>query len=203
MKNLLIAFLFITYSLDAQIMRFDKSNLVPNLVSVSVEKSDGKDVLKVIKDSVVKDADEPTFVKIKNSNLENGIIEVKVLSRLTKTAPAFARGFIGVAFRINEQNNKFEAIYLRPTNGRADDQFRRNHSVQYFSYPDYKFDRLRKEADGVYETYADLGLDEWISMRIEVNGNKAKLYLNDQKSPSFIVNDYERKYCDRQCWALG
>jgi hypothetical protein len=96
-------------------MRFDKSNLVPNLVSVSVEKSDGKDVLKVIKDSVVKDADEPTFVKIKNSNLENGIIEVKVLSRLTKTAPAFARGFIGVAFRINEQNNKFEAIYLRPT----------------------------------------------------------------------------------------
>ncbi|MGI4734536.1 MAG: hypothetical protein ACRYG7_05085 [Janthinobacterium lividum] len=47
-------------------------------------------------------------------------------------------------------------MYLRPANGRADNQLQRNHAVQYFSYSDYRFERLRKEAPGQYETYADL-----------------------------------------------
>ena len=39
-----------------------------------------------------------------------------------------------------------EGIYVRPTNARADDRLRRNRSTQYFSYPGYDFDRLRREA---------------------------------------------------------
>ena len=156
---------------------------------MSIEKLNGKDVVRVVKDSTVREADEPTFVKIKGVDFTNGTIEVKVLSRLLKTAPPTARGFIGIAFHIDQQNSKFESIYVRPTNGRADDQLRRNHSIQYFSYPDYKFDRLRKEAEGVYESYADMALDEWITMRIEIKGKKAKLFLNDNKQPSLIVND--------------
>jgi len=175
--------------LFAQVIRFDKSNLEANLVNISVEKMKDKQVVKVMRDSTVKDADEPTFVKIKGIDFKDGTIEVKVLSRLLKNAPASARGFIGIAFHIDSLNSKFESIYLRPTNGRAEDQLRRNHSIQYFSYPDYKFDRLRKEAEGVYESYADMGLNEWITMRIEVKGKQAKLFLNDNKQPSLIVND--------------
>lgn len=80
-------------------------------------------------------------------------------------------------------------IYIRPTNGRAEDQLRRNRSTQYFSYPDFKFDRLRNEASGIYESYADMGLNEWITIRVEVNGERAKLYLNGQAHPVLIVND--------------
>ena len=80
-----------------------------------------------------------------------------MLARLVQGAPEFARGFIGIAFRISDDNKKFECIHLRPANGRAEDQLRRNHSIQYFSAPEWKFDRLRKEAAGVYETYADMG----------------------------------------------
>lgn len=40
---------------------------------------------------------------------------------------------------------KLEAIYLRPTNGRADDQLRRNHAVQYISHPEHLWERLRAE----------------------------------------------------------
>jgi hypothetical protein len=36
---------------------------------MSIEKFDGKEVIKVIKDSSVKEADEPTFVKIDGSIL--------------------------------------------------------------------------------------------------------------------------------------
>jgi hypothetical protein len=185
----------------SQTIGFDKSNLEASRVYMSIEKMNGKQVVKVVKDSTQNGADLPTFVKIKGIDFKDGIIEIKVLSRLLKTAPASARGFIGVAFHIDEQNSKFEGIYLRPTNGRAEDQLRRNHSIQYFSYPDYDFDRLRKEAEGVYESYADMGLNEWITMRIEVRGKQAKLFLNDNKQPSLIVNDL--KLGDNVSGAIG
>ncbi|MEJ5963764.1 hypothetical protein [Pedobacter immunditicola] len=193
MKNLKLTIvtclLLSTGSLYAQTLKLSKSILEPIQVSMSVEKLMGRDVVKVIKDSTIKAFDEPTFVRIKGSDFKNGTIEVKVLSRLTKSAPAYSRGFIGIAFHINENNSKFESIYLRPTNGRAENQVRRNHSIQYYSYPNYKFDRLRKEAPEMYESYADMTLNEWITMKIVVEGKEARLYLNDNKHPSLIVND--------------
>lgn len=156
---------------------------------MSVEQLMGKQVVRVIKDTNVKTFDQPTFVRIKGIEFKNGTIEIKVLSRLLPNAPAFARGFIGIAFRINANNTKFESLYIRPANGRADNQLQRNHSIQYFSYPYYDFDRLRKEVPGSYETYADMGLNEWIKMKIVVKGTHAKLFLNDNKQPSLIVND--------------
>ncbi|RYC68880.1 MULTISPECIES: hypothetical protein [Spirosoma] len=174
---------------NAQTIKLDKAKLAPNLVSMSLERIKGKDALRVIKDSTLQQVDEPTFVRLIDVDFTNGTIEVKVLSRLLKNAPETARGFIGVAFRINATSSSFESIYIRPTNGRADDQIRRNHSIQYFSYPDYKFDRLRKEAPERYESYADMALNEWITMRIVVNGQEAKLYLNDAKQPALLVKD--------------
>jgi len=179
----------LTKNLPAQSIVFDKNSIEPVHVSVSFEKLLGEDAVKVIKDPTVKDADEPTFVKIKGINFKNGNIEVKVLSRLLKDAPDFARGFIGVAFRINDSNTRFESIYLRPVNARVDDQVRRNHSTQYYSYPDYKFDRLRKESPEKYESYSDMEMNKWITIRIEVKDAQAKLFINDNKQPSLIIND--------------
>jgi len=182
-------FLFCLTNLYSQAINLEKNELDAIKVSMSVERLSGKKAIRVIKDSTVKESDAPTFVRIKGIEFGNGFIEVKVLSRLVKNAPEFSRGFIGIAFRINDSNSKFECIYLRPTNGRADDQLRRNHSIQYFSFPDYKFDQLRKEAPGEYESYADMTLNEWIKLKIEVRGSQAKLFINDNKQPSLIVND--------------
>lgn len=193
MKNIYLSVIgcciVLANNLHAQSIRFDKNNMEPVNVFMSVEKLAGKDVLKVIKDSSVKKVDEPTFVKIKGVNFKNGVIEVKVLSRLLKDAPDFARGFIGIAFRINDSNTKYESIYIRPINARVDDQVRRNHSIQYYAYPDYKFDRLRKESPERYEAYADMEMNKWITMRIEVKDTQAKLFLHNNKQPSLIVND--------------
>lgn len=165
------------------------ANLRPVNTFVSAAKLEGKETVCVTKDPKVKAVDEATFARIIDTNFKNGIIEVTVLSKLLTDAPDFARGFIGVAFRIDEHNTKFECMYIRPTNGRADDQLRRNRATQYFSYPDFKFDRLRQEAPGQYESYADMGLNEWITIKIEVKGEKAKLYLNGSEHPVLVVND--------------
>jgi hypothetical protein len=176
-------------TLYSQTFKFDKNKLEAVNSSMSIERFMGKESVKVIKDSTVTEFDGPTFTKLKNTEFRNGTIEVQVLSRLLPNAPESARGFIGIAFRINDSNSKFESIYIRPTNGRASDQLRRNHSVQYFSFPDYKFERLRKEAPGEYESYADMGLNEWIKLKIIVKDAQAKLFINGNKQPSLIVND--------------
>src|SRR5207248_6462250 len=61
-------------------------------------------------------------------------------------------------------------LYLRPTNGRAEDQERRNHTTQYISYPDWSWSRLRQETPPQYESYVHLEADRWTTIRIEVRG---------------------------------
>ena len=161
----LLLFLISIIRLNGQAIDLDKSSQTPIQVSMRSVEAEGRKAIRVTKDTAVKLVDEATFVRISNIEFRDGIIELKVLSRLLPDAKPQDRGFIGLAFRISQSNDKFECIYIRPTNGRAEQQLRRNRSTQYFSYPDFKFDRLRKEAAGEYESYADMGLNEWIQLK--------------------------------------
>ena len=134
-------------------------------------------------------ADDSMLAILGGSNFKDGTIEVNVAGMPRVGAPDDARGFIGVSFRVQEGGARAETIYLRPTNGRADDQLRRNHSVQYSSDPDYPWFRLRKENPGVYESYVDLDAGAWTKMKIVVAGTKARLYVNGAAQPCLIVND--------------
>jgi hypothetical protein len=125
----------------------------------------------------------------KGSSFKDGTIEVELAGRPTAGASAGARGFVGVAFRVQSGGPKYELIYLRPTNGRADDMLRRNHSTQYTSEPEWPWDRLRKESPGVYESYVDLESGAWTRYKIVVKGTRAELYVNDAAQPCLIVKD--------------
>jgi hypothetical protein len=126
---------------------------------------------------------------VKGSSFRNGVISVEVASTLGAGASAAARGFIGVAFRVSADASKYEYIYLRPANGRADDQVRRNHSIQYSSHPDFPWQRLRKEFPEMYESYVDLEPGVWTKMRIVVKGARAELYVHGNAQPNLIVKD--------------
>ncbi|MEJ2545869.1 MAG: hypothetical protein P8Y99_17540, partial [Calditrichaceae bacterium] len=104
------------------------------------------------------------------------------------------RGFVGVAFRVDTSDySRYECFYLRPVNARADNQLQRNHSLQYVSHPDYPWYRLREETPGLYESYTDMVPGEWTKLKIEVDGQTAKLYLHDAEQPSLIVNDLKHE----------
>jgi hypothetical protein len=126
---------------------------------------------------------------VTGSQFHDGIIEVEVAGTPAAGSAEGARGFIGIAFRVQPEAAKFELIYLRPTNGRADDQLRRNHSTQYISFPDWPWQRTRKETPGLYESYVDLEPAVWTRMKIVVSGNKARLFVHGADQPSLIVND--------------
>jgi hypothetical protein len=181
-----------------QKLKLNKQEFELKNVTGSIVKLHGEQVLKIERDlkelpfdvkNLGATVDEPTYAKLANFDFENGVIEVKMLSQIQDPLPfEFAQGFIGVAFRISESDSAYESIYLRPKVGRSDNQLFRNKTVQYYAYPDYKFDRLRKEAEGKYETTAPVNINEWITMRIEVNGEKAYMYINDTKYSTFVVD---------------
>jgi hypothetical protein len=130
-----------------------------------------------------------TMAVVDGYEFGDGTIEVEISGAVRAGAPESARGFVGIAFRVQGDVRTYEAFYLRPTNGRADDQVRRNHSAQYIAHPDWPWFRLRKEFPEKYESYVDLVPGAWTKVRIEVDGDKARLYVHGAKQPTLIVND--------------
>lgn len=129
------------------------------------------------------------FALLEGPDFTDGTIEIQVAGAPRPGASEGARGFIGVSFRTGPRGEWSDMFYLRPTNGRADDQLRRNHAVQYASDPEYPWYRLREETPGVYESYADMEAGAWTRMKIEVEGTRARLYVNGAPQPCLIVND--------------
>jgi hypothetical protein len=133
-------------------------------------------------------ANAASYAVVKDASFRDGTIEVDLAGQPAAGAGTGARGLLGLAFRI-QGDGAYEYIYLRPTNGRADDQVRRNHSTQYSSHPDFDFARSRKEAPEKYESYVDLEPGVWTKFKIVVDGRTARLYVHGAEQPCLIVND--------------
>jgi hypothetical protein len=149
----------------------------------------GRPALELITPQGKEKSDETMLAILKSSSFKDGVIEVDLAGAPRADANPGMRGFIGIAFRVQSEPEKFECFYLRPSNGRANDQLQRNHALQYVSEPDYGWKRLRTEHPGVYESYADLVPGEWTRVKIVVKGSQAQLYVNGAMQPALIVND--------------
>ena len=199
-RYLLFAVLAITFTcgsslieVEAQTIKLDSLDQL-KLVNVKAEttKFKGRNALRVADAAVPGTGDEGRLVIFPKTDFQDGTIEVDLAGEPGPNAGEGARGFVGVAFRVSSDQSRFECIYLRPTNGRADDQVRRNHSVQYISMPGFPWQLLRKEFPEKYETYVDLLPGEWTKVRIEVRGEKARLFVNGVEQPNILINDLKQ-----------
>jgi hypothetical protein len=127
------------------------------------------------------------YAVVEGLEFSDGVITAEVAGAPAPGATEAARGFVGIAFRLHD--GAYDLFCLRLTNGRAEEQERRNHAAQYASHPDWPWFRLRREAPSRYESYVDLLPDVWTTIRIEVRGDRARLYVHGQDQPTLIVND--------------
>ncbi|MBP1044458.1 hypothetical protein I6N95_25960 [Vagococcus sp. BWB3-3] len=170
--------------MSIELFEFTSVHTMSKLVELECEP-----VLQVIKSDKMMEFDENTYAKAKNTSFHNGVIEVKVLSELLPNAPDFAKGFIGIAFRISEDDSSFESFYIRPTNGRVEDAVRKNRGTQYFSYPNYTFEYFRDRGITDFESPADIGLGEWITIKAVIEDQKATFYVNNEDTPTLSVDN--------------
>ena len=124
--------------------------------------------------------DENTYVKLADCDFHNGVIELDVCGKLLPDAPDYARGFIGIVFRANEDDSEFESFYIRPTNGRGcEDPVRRAHGCQYFSYPGYTFSYFREFGITKYEGQVDtIALGEWSHIKAEIADDEGAFFVD-------------------------
>jgi hypothetical protein len=182
-----IVLLFCTASLHPQrISLSDPPGLELRNAQAEITTYHGRKALKLIEEPA---KPGQSLAIIRTITLHDGTIEIDVAGVRSATAAESDRGFIGIEFRMQPDEAHYECIYIRPANGRAQDQLRRNHSTEYESLPDWPWYRLRKENPGVYESYADMTEGEWIHMKIVVDRTKAALYLGESTQPCLLIND--------------
>jgi hypothetical protein len=159
--------------------------LIPHNVKLAEVEYKGRRAIRMVEAGQVGNGE--AYAIVRGAEFHNGEIEVELAGQPAGGVGAAARGFIGIAFRMKD--GQFEYIYLRPTNGRADDQVRRNHSVQYSAFPNFSYAVSRAQAPEKYESYADLEPGVWTRYRITVEGTKARLFVHGAAQPCLIVND--------------
>ena len=155
-------------------------------VVASVVEYDGREALRLIDPEGER---RSGIAVLRDTTFRDGTIELDVAGVRAAHAHPDDRGFIGVGFRLSDDGGTGELVWLRPENGRADDQLRRNHATQYASSPDWTWFRLRDEEPGRYESYVDLVPGAWTRMRVEVEGVRMRLYVHDAEQPCLVVND--------------
>ena len=181
-------------SLDGlEIKAVSEAGAEPVKVKADIAAYNGRRALHMLNDDSTMGSSGPSggesLAIVKGSDFKDGTIEFDLVGMPRQGSNSQSRGFVGIAFRLQGDVEKFENFYLRFTNGRADDQVRRNHSTQYSAFPDFSWYRLRQESPGVYESYVDIEEKAWTRIKVAVSATKAKLYVNGADQPCLIVND--------------
>ncbi len=181
-------------SMDGLEVRSIRENgLEPVKTTADIVAFQGRRALRIINDPGVTaegtGAGDQVIAIVNTSEFREGTIEADIAGLPRAGAPLGTPGFVGIAFRVQNHGSRYEAFYLRPGNSHSGDQLHRNHSIQYVSWPDFPWKRLRDESPGVYESYADIAAHTWIRMKIVVTRTTARLYINGADEPCLIVND--------------
>ncbi|MEY4320503.1 MAG: hypothetical protein RLZZ471_444 [Actinomycetota bacterium] len=160
-------------------------------VVAEVRELDGRDCLWVALPADIREVGLPDVDYIDTENFvilpvdfSTGTLEVDIYTTLAHDATPDDRGFSGLAYHIDEDIKNFESVYIRGTNGLKENPPapRNARAIQYFAFPDAKFDYLRENFPDVYEAPANLGLNEWLTLKLEVTENGVIAYVNGESA---------------------
>ena len=120
-------------------------------------------------------------VWLKDYSFSNGQIDVDLKGKNLQ-----GQSFVGVAFHLLDSKT-FDAIYFRPFN--FSNPERNTHSVQYISMPNHPWQQLHQDLPGKYESKISNppNPDDWFHATIEINFPKISVFVNNEKTASFVV----------------
>ena len=112
---------------------------------------------------------------IKDFEMRDGVVDVDVAT------PA-SRGFFGVQFRISDDGNNAEWVYLRQHRSGYPD------ALQYTPVLGTGLNWQIYNGPG-FTGAVDIPKEAWFHMRLEVAGAQAKLFVKDMDKPALVMND--------------
>ncbi len=162
----------------------DATGLIASKAKLAAVDYQGRKCVRV----AVADEDGDGLALLPGIDFEDGTIEADIALKAYVPPGGRNPGFVGIAFRVKPDQKHYELFYLRPGNADSPDQAMRNHAVQYVSEPEFDWYPLRRTWPWVYESHADLAMETWMKVRIEVAGRAAKLFLNGSEKPALVVD---------------
>jgi hypothetical protein len=162
----------------------DTAGLIAPNVKTEAVKYLGRESVRI----TMEGEDHEGVALLPGTDFQDGVIEADIALKITTPPGVRYPGFVGIAFRARPDASHYELFYMRPGNSEGADQAMRNHTVQYASEPGFGWYRLRREWPSIYESHAELAMETWTKVRIEVAARAAKLYLNGSAKPSLVVD---------------
>lgn len=109
--------------------------------------------------------------------------------------------FLGLAFGVADART-FEAVYFRPFRFADEDPDARSHAVQYVSWPEYTWEKLRKDRHGVYEAAIQPVPDPagWFHVRIDVTKQTVSVSVDGSTQPCLVVDRLSHREGDVGLW---
>jgi hypothetical protein len=108
--------------------------------------------------------------------MRDGVIDVDVATTAT------VRGFLGVQFRVTDDFENGECVYLRPHHSGAPD------AVQYTPVLRSGLNWQLYNGPG-FTGAVDIPKDAWFHLRLEVAGAQARLFVKTMEEPALVMND--------------
>jgi hypothetical protein len=166
-----------TAALAQRVQRYDLKQLL------SENKLEAFNEIAALSDGKKQGISARGVVWLKDVTFSEGTIELDLRGK-----DVFQQSFLGVAF-YGIDTAAYDVVYFRPFNFQSKDSVRRIHAVQYISEPDYPWDRLRSERNGIYEKAVKPVPDpnDWFHARIEVGKEMITVYVNNASEPCLKV----------------
>lgn len=121
---------------------------------------------------------------INDFDFSSGIIEFDLRGENVKQ-----HSFVGIAFH-GQDNETFDAIYLRPFQFKETDPKLRRRGIQYISLPQFTWRKLREQFPEKYENEVTSSSDpdSWIKMRVIIDGSVISVFIDNGIEPVLVVN---------------
>jgi len=125
----------------------------------------------------------PGVVWIEGTDFADGTIEVDVRGK-----DVVQQSFVGVAFH-RQDDQTYEAVYLRPFNFQATDPVRHNHAVQYMQVPEFDWPVLREKFPEEFErpVHASIKPTDWVPLKVVVKGGRVQVFAGAVTTPTMEV----------------
>lgn len=123
---------------------------------------------------------------LKTMDFANGVIECDIQGK--PQAPSY----VGIAFDLVDANT-YDAVYFRAFNFRNPE--RKTHSVQYISYPEFTWWKLRQDSPGKYESAIAPAPDpkSFIHVKLVIEKPKISVYVNQSEQPCLVVKQLQHR----------
>lgn len=102
------------------------------------------------------------------------------------------QSFLGIAFhRQNDQT--YEAVYVRPFNFRSRSSERRQHAVQYVAMPSADYARLRQTHPGEFEKSVNGSINPsaWNRLRVVVRNGRVQAFVGNAETPALDLRELQ------------